>query len=172
MTEFDSFLSVAKDQRERAEDRFSFLNSLSPYDNLRYPGVHEWYSYRLYMDAVENYIRGHFLATIILSSTFIENILGTLLLEQGSENMGAYQIIEDSVDEGILSEKQAQKLHKVRKLRNPVVHTRNPMNPESYQYRYIEEGKIPWELAKQDAKESIEAVFILVNNFYDENSSL
>ena len=164
MAEFDSFISVA----DGAEERFSFLQSVSAYEDLHYPGVHEWYSYRLYNNAVENFISGNFLATTILSFTFIENALGMLLLDQGSEDKGAYQIIEDSVDEGIISEKEAKKLHKIRELRNPVVHIRTPMNPESYFSRYKKEGKTPWQLAQQDAQESIEAVFILLNSFYDE----
>lgn len=166
--DLDQFTFLTDSEIKDAKERVSYMESLCEHEDLRYPGVHEWYSYRLYLESIDNYARGNFLSTIIISLAFIENTLGTLTLEPGSDKRGAYEVIEQSVDDGHISRSNAELLHQVRKKRNPVVHTRGPTAEDSYFQRYLSEDGTPYEIAVEDAKECIECVFLLVNSFYED----
>lgn len=162
----DLFTSLS--EIDSAEERLSFLKSLSAREDLRYPGVHEWYAYRLYLEAIDNFVRGNNLTTVIIGHAFVENTLGAILRKRCSERTTAYEIIQEAVEEGILTESKAETLQRVRKLRNPVAHPRSFADEDSYFHRYTLEDKSPAELAQEDAEEAMKAVFVLVNSFYEE----
>ena len=110
------------------------------------------------------YVNGQFVGCVSLCQCFFEETLRSLLAGPGPnygitdewlEKAGCYVLIEKAVNVGIISEKEAENLHVLRKKRNQYVHAKPIFSDEHFARRVIEENKPPFEIAGEDARWAI-----------------
>lgn len=90
------------------------------------------YSKLLFNEISECYINGQFIATIVLGFSFIEREIAGRLFSIGdkktAEKGKSEELINSAHKKGWLTEDEMTRLNKLRDLRNPVVHFRDPFN--------------------------------------------
>lgn len=166
MVEIKEYIEKNTPEKEEIESRIEWIESRQEDDDFQRTSIHGFYSYRLYNDAIHNFIYGRFLSASIIAATFVENALGLYFQSSdllNPEESNSYNLIESAVQDEVITNEDAEKLHRVRQLRNPIVHYRGPIHEEAYLERYINEGEIPWKLAKEDAKKAMEGMFTVKN---------
>jgi hypothetical protein len=75
------------------------------------------------------------------------------------ERAGALDLLRESLKRAWISEEEFQQFDRVRRLRNPIVHFRRPLAPDTLEYRAVQEDARPDEIAQSDAQEILNAVF-------------
>lgn len=114
-----------------------------------------------------SFIKGNFLACVLLAQTFIEQSLGGSFIIAGQDRIaesGFYQLIENARYDDFISEDLAKSLHQLRLMRNPYVHPQAGIGPRTYMQRLLNEfttsdnGITPEDLAQKDAETAIKIV--------------
>ena len=121
-----------------------------------------WLSHQLLEEAKYCFAYDQFLATAILGVAFIERVLAARLYAAGRndlERAGGLDLLRESLKRAWISEEEFQQFDRVRRLRNPIVHFRRPLAPDTLEYRAVQEDARPYEIVQSDAQEILKAVF-------------
>lgn len=124
-----------------------------------------------------SYINALYMATILLAQSFIEHSLGGSFLMSGDDDIvekGFSKLIDKALATKQIDQKLADKLHELRKMRNPYTHPNPGITPRSYMGRMKEkETYKPEILSEQDARFAIQIVIDFLRhgsqNWYPNN---
>lgn len=109
-----------------------------------------------------SYIDGCYMATVLLTQSFIEHSLGSFFLMSGDDKTvkkGFANLINEALSIAQIDNELAKKLHELRKMRNPYTHPNPGITSRSYMGRMKEKATYdPETLAEQDAKLAIQIV--------------
>lgn len=141
-------------------DRLKFLweEFGPPADMLLFGGIPSMFA----LDELKrSYIYGNFMATVLLSQSFVEHSLGAHYYMAGdakTANLGFKALIDVSFKDGILDESLANLLHELRQIRNPYIHFVGSEGQRSYMGRLGKRSVFsPEDLAVEDAQFAIKA---------------
>jgi len=121
-----------------------------------------WLSKQLLEEAKYCFAYGQFLATAILGVAFIERALAAQFYaagRDGLERAGGLDLLCEALKSKWISHEEFDQFDRVRRLRNPLVHFRRPLAPDTVEYRAVREHAHPDELVENDAQEILEGVF-------------
>ena len=121
-----------------------------------------WLSCQLLEQARYSFVYGQFLATAILGVAFIERVLAAQFYASGRDNLeraGGLDLLREALRSAWITQDEFQLFDKVRRLRNPIVHFRRPLAPDTLESRAVQEDVRPDEIAQGDAQEVLKAVF-------------
>jgi hypothetical protein len=117
-------------------------------------GVSAWW------EAGRSFVAGNFIGTVILTQSFVEDALAEVIRRRGeppSNHRGLRQMIVGAEKLGEIDSDLAQRLHKLRSLRNPYAHTDGHNWPPTYLKRARAESGGDWyKLSEKDARFAIE----------------
>lgn len=133
----------------------------------------------LYEDAQISYIYGIFSGAVILGQSFIEKSVCGLAYSAGEfaedDRPGYHDAVNFLKKNNILDPEEVEgiNLNELHKLRNPLVHYRNPTDDSTFQGRKMEkvrenaETKVPTthEMLQEDAEEVLKTCFSVVKIF-------
>ncbi len=142
--------------------RLKEINSIFPFGNKEF-GSDE--SFKIFNEAIHSYIFGQFISTIILAQSFIERRFQEyfhLRNDNKRAKMSMSQFIKEFKGTEFLPDYILLKINKIRLKRNPFVHHRNPLHTDSLMNRAITNEIQPVHLLHNDARESIEIMFHMV----------
>lgn len=121
-----------------------------------------WLSDRLLEEAKYCFAYGQFLATSVLGVAFIERVLAARFYASGRDDLeraGGFDLLREALKQGWLSQEEFDHLDRVRRLRNPIVHFRRPLAPDTIEYRAVTGHAPPDELTEDDAQSVLRGVF-------------
>jgi len=121
-----------------------------------------WLSKQLLEEAKYCFAYGQFLATAILGVAFIERALAAQFYAAGRDDLeraGGLDLLREALKSKWISQEEFDQFDRVRRLRNPLVHFRRPLAPDTVEYRAVRENAHPDELVENDAQEILEGVF-------------
>jgi hypothetical protein len=135
--------------------------------NLRIPAADIWLfqggllSKYLFEEARYCFVYGQFLATTILGFAFVEHTLSAMLFAIGrndAEKTTAYNLLDEALKLGWISQEQFATLRKARQLRNAVMHFRRPLHQSTIEFRSMTLNEFPYNIVEKDAKLVMETV--------------
>lgn len=110
------------------------------------------------------FINGQFISTIVLGLSFIERtIAGRFNCNGDNPKKESKELFSAARDKGWLTQREYDLIEGLRKLRNPIVHFRDPLDPDRPEVRAINESKSPHALLEEDAKAFLAAIISLLN---------
>lgn len=163
--EYTSFLE-ADDERSRpfrARRLELIAREFGEPRHLLLPGG--WVSSYAFEEARHAYIRGMYVATVLLSQTAIEHMLAGLLRLTGMDGRwGFRRILVLARDERLITDPEFDLFDRLRLLRNPYVHARPPLGEGTLGRRSLERGDLPEdvELMEEDATLAITALLRMI----------
>lgn len=103
------------------------------------------------------FIDGHFIATLVLSLSFIEHTLVIMLSSKGlsSNHAGIGGALKLARTHNMLPNELLGRTDLLQKRRNPFVHKKLPSHEHSLSFRYINERCHPNAILQEDAEESL-----------------
>ncbi len=110
------------------------------------------------------FVDGAFVATILLSSAFIEHWLSSVARSKGFEReaaRGLSSVIKCLRREGLVNDYLLDKADALRKLRNPFVHLQAFEAPDRITQRAIHEKKNPIGILEDKAKEAVSLMYTI-----------
>ncbi len=125
-------------------------------------------SYYLFEEARYCFVYGQYIASTILSLSYIENTLGSFFYATGRNDLKRARIADlfkEAQKEGLISEREFIVFDKVRKIRNPITHFRKPLDRETFEYKALESDRHPYEVLEEDAKVALKANFRMMEKF-------
>lgn len=159
----------------RSEDKNSFnerrirlrwlIDEFGSFDNIiaHYGG---FISYRAFEEARRCYLYGEFIAVVLLSQIVLEHTLAGLFQMEGRDDLncaGFKKLLDEAIRLGYTSQQEYDVFNTIRKLRNPYVHYRSPMNSEHIGQRIVMNDMTPFEIFETDAQVALKVVFRLLN---------
>jgi len=135
--------------------RLEWLASNYPSSDLGFMLRGGWLSHRLLEEARYCFAYGQFLATAILGVAFIERVLAARFYAAGRDDLeraGGHDLLREALRSAWISQDEFEQFDKVRRLRNPLVHFRRPLAPDTMEYRAVEGEAHPDQLAEGDAQ--------------------
>ncbi len=142
--------------------RLEWLASKYPASDLGFMLNGGWLSLRLLEEARYCFAYGQFLATAILGVAFIERVFAARFYATGRDDLeraGSLDLLREALKSKWLSQEEFDQFDKVRRLRNPIVHFRRPLGPDTIERRAVQSDTHPDELAETDAREILKSVF-------------
>lgn len=142
--------------------RLEWLASNYPSSELGFMLHGGWLSHRLLEEARYCFAYGQFLAVAILGVAFIERILAARFYAAGRDDLeraGGHDLLREALRSAFISQSEFDQFDKVRRLRNPLVHFRRPLAPDTIEYRAVEREAHPDQLAEGDAQAILIGVF-------------
>jgi len=136
-------------------DRLKWLESIFP---KGYSYVMPPESFYVFEEARLTFINGEFVATLLLANAFLEQWLGNVLASKGymkETNRGLSTILQCMAKTGLLHPFFANKVDRLRKIRNPFVHLKSFNHEHRLTQRIIREKRYPNSILEEDAKEAI-----------------
>src|SRR6266446_8384695 len=122
------------------------------------PGI-EFEAGLMLSDSFRSFIAGNFLATVLSAQAFLEHCLATALDAQGQTDVSRLrfsEVITKCEQTGLLTERLARKINRLRTLRNPYAHRRRGASrewPTLFYKRVMSEADGNYyALAEKDAK--------------------
>jgi hypothetical protein len=125
-------------------------------------------SFQSYTEARASYVAGNFLATIVLAQGLVENILGSHLhIQEGikpihgipartsgglSPRPSVREILNKSVEDGLIAIDLKGRIERLIELRNPLVHYRNVNDTSHLTRRSMSDNASEADLLEEDAK--------------------
>jgi len=125
-------------------------------------------SYYLFEEARYCFVYSQYIASIVLSLSYIENILASVFYASGRNDLQrapVADLFKKAKKEGLISESEFIVFNKVRKIRNPITHFRKPNDKEIIEYRSIKNNRHPYKLLEEDSKVALEASFRIMSKF-------
>jgi len=110
------------------------------------------------------YVNGHFIATVVLSQSFLEKLLDIHLSKKGLEKVTKYgleKMIKVAVKENILHPKVLELLNNLRLKRNPFIHSKDWDYPHTLSKRSFENRLRPEEQLEKDATEAMSLLYTI-----------
>jgi hypothetical protein len=156
----------AEDTQQRAarSARLEWVREKMPKVDRMVAGCGPISNYQL-KEAQYCYVYGQFLAAIVLGLAFVENSLAGELYCTGQKRLSRGKLCDiekEALKRGWLSEQDHTKLERIRKLRNPVTHFREPGDGERIEARAYREQSDEGAVIENDAREVLQAVFQLL----------
>jgi hypothetical protein len=117
------------------------------------------------------YISGAFVACILVIQSALEDILRNFcfIVPRGyqAKKHNFEHLIDDALKRRIINKTEAVSMHKIRKLRNPYVHTKHVTHSKALSRRIKESNfeKDAFILMKEDAEQAIICLFSLVRRY-------
>ena len=124
------------------------------------------FSQLLFNEISECFINGQFIATIVLGFSFIERAIAGRLSFIGDKKIAAgtsEQLINAAHKKGWLTETECNHLNDLRKLRNPVVHFKEPLDLSRPEVASILRTKTTPQLLEGNAQQILEATIHVLN---------
>jgi hypothetical protein len=143
---------------ERAE-RIRWLSSVMP-QNRAYMMPLE--SFRVFQEAKDCFVYGHFVATMVLAASFVEHWLAGLISAQGQKKIagkGLAAIIDHCRDNQLLPSVVCDKVDSLRQKRNPFVHLKAFDHPHGLGQRMLSLRAHPDVVLEADAKDALVAMY-------------
>lgn len=125
-------------------------------------------SYYLFEEARYCFVYGQYIASTLLSLSYIENILASVFYTAGRNDLQRAHVVDllnEAKKEGVICESEFTVLNKIREIRNSMTHFRKPCDKETTEYRAIEEDRHPYELLEEDAKIALKTTFRMLEKF-------
>src|SRR5690606_29783908 len=135
-------------------------------------------AYMAYVEARSSFVAGNFAATILLSQTLIENLLGGHLIlddvsrevrkrtPRTSKPLGARPqirpMLDHALEAGVLDAMDVENIERLMALRNPLVHFRNVNDPDNLTRKAMESGVHPDQIMYEDARFAISTLIAVV----------
>lgn len=119
----------------------------------------------LYEEAQHAFLHGLFQTCMIITLSVIEQELIGVLHTAGADgikNQAAATAIDEAAERDLISPEEEDVLHQIRKVRNPTIHFRVGVDDDAFPRRAIEEGMSPIELAEEEAKTALHAMFKII----------
>lgn len=116
----------------------------------------DWHLSRFLLhESIHCFINGQFIATVVLGFSFIERSLAGRFFEIGRtelERANSESLLDAALEQEWLSSEEHQHLNILRSLRNPIVHFRDPGDPDRPEIRAILSAKEPYAMLEMDAR--------------------
>ncbi|KPJ51120.1 MAG: hypothetical protein AMJ41_00245 [candidate division Zixibacteria bacterium DG_27] len=125
-------------------------------------------SHYLFEEARYCFVYGQYTASIMLSLSYVENSLATLLYASGTNDVRSARIVDllkEAKEQALISESEFIVLDKVRRIRNPIAHFRTPDDEEDVENKAVKNGRHPYEVLETDAKTALKATFRVMARF-------
>lgn len=125
-------------------------------------------SFYLFEEARCCFIFGQYIATTMLSLSFIEHVLANYYFSSGKNDIQKASIgdlLVKAKAEGFILKSEFTLFDKVRRIRNPLAHFRKPGHKDTLEMRMIKIGKHPYEILEDDAKIALKATFRMMSKF-------
>ena len=125
-------------------------------------------SYYLFEEARYCFVYGQYIASTMLSLSYIENILASVFYASGRNDLQRarlFDLLKKAKEEGLISESEFTIFNKVRKIRNPITHFRKPSDKENIEPRVVKNNRNPYELLEEDSKTALEATSRIMSKF-------
>ncbi|PAW76969.1 MAG: hypothetical protein B9S33_20505 [Pedosphaera sp. Tous-C6FEB] len=156
----------AEDRRQRAARlaRLEWVREKMPKGDRMVAGCGPISNYQL-EEAQYCYVYGQFLAAIVLGLAFVESSLAGAFFCVGQKRLSNGKLCEiekEGLKRGWLSEQDQTTLERIRNLRNPVTHFREPGDEERIETRACREQTDESAVIESDAREVLQAVFHLL----------
>lgn len=122
-------------------------------------------SFRIFNEAIQTYVSGQFIATIILSQAFIERRFQEyfhIRLDDKKSKYTLSNLLKEFKDSGIIDDYFIDKIDKIRLKRNPFTHHREPLHKDTLMARSFEAKTNPDLLLEKDAKEALEMMLTMI----------
>ena len=122
----------------------------------------------LFEEARYCFVYGQYIASTMLSLSYIENTLASVFYASGRNDLQRARVVDllkEAKEEGLISESEFTVFNKVRKIRNPITHFRKPSDKETIEYRAVKNDRYPYELLEEDAKTALKATFRMMAKF-------
>ena len=119
-------------------------------------------SMKVFQEAKDCYVYGQYVATVVLSASFVEHWLGGILVARGSQKVssqGLAAIVEHCRENDLLPAILCDKVDALRKIRNPFVHLKSFDHPQGLGQRMLKQRAHPDAILEADAKESLVAMY-------------
>lgn len=120
----------------------------------------------LFIEVLESFISGQYIATIILGFSLIErtiagrlNFVGNRVAATGSSE----GLIDAALQKEWLTEEEHGQLHELRQLRNPIVHFRDHLAESRPEVRAALLARTTAQILEADAKRILEATIHVLN---------
>lgn len=142
--------------------RLEWLASNYPSSDLGFMLHGGWLSHRLLEEARYCFAYGQFLAAAILGVAFIERVFAARFYAAGRDDLeraGGNDLLREALRTAWISQDEFEQFDEVRRLRNPLVHFRRPLAPDTMEYRAVEGEAHPDQLAEGDAQAILMGVF-------------
>lgn len=123
------------------------------------------FSRYMFQEAIQSFINGQFIASIVLAFSFIERSLAGRFFEVGRtdlERATAEVLLREARLSGWLSETEEKLFNNLRELRNTVAHFRDPGSTDRPEIRAILSAKQPYEMLENQAREVLDAAIRLL----------
>jgi len=144
--------------------RLSFINKMYP-QGLILAGDMEFVF--TFGEIKECYINGHFIATIVLTQSFIEKVFIEFFNSKNlskETNNGLDRMIKYARKKSLINSVILNMVDNLRLKRNPFVHSKDFDYPHSLSQRTINNKTLPYEQLDKDAKEAMQILFYIMNN--------
>jgi len=125
-------------------------------------------SHYLFEEARYCFVYGQYIASIMLSLSYIENTLASIFYASGRDDLQRVRLVnllEEAKEKGLISESEFALFNKVREIRNPITHFRKPVDKETIEWRAVQNDRHPYELVEEDAKTALKAAFRMMAKF-------
>jgi alpha-amylase/alpha-mannosidase (GH57 family) len=125
-------------------------------------------SHYLFEEARYCFVYGQYIASIMLSLSYIENSLASAFYASGRNNLqrvSMVSLLEEAKEKGLISESEFDVFNKVREIRNPITHFRKPVDKEAIEYMAVKGARHPYEVLEEDAKAALKAAFRMMAKF-------
>lgn len=125
-------------------------------------------SYYLFEEARYCFVYGQYIASTMLSLSYIENTLGSIFYagrRNDLERASLADLLKQANKERLISDQEFIVFDKVRKIRNPLTHFRKP-NKEDLELQSFARGMNTYEMLEEDAKVALTASFRIMEKFY------
>ena len=106
------------------------------------------------------YIHGLYLATVLLSLSYVEHQLANQLHEAGESGVNRAkpsELLEKAYQRGMLSRSEFDTFNDLRGIRNSYAHFRHPGHPTELSKRSRDQGARPHDVMKTDAERALRA---------------
>jgi len=125
-------------------------------------------SHYLFEEARYCFVYGQYIASTMLSLSYIENILSSIFYASGRNDLqkaSVVDLLKEAKEEGLISESEFTIFNKVREIRNPLTHFRKPGAKKTIEYKADKNDMHPYELLEKDAKTVLKATFRMMAKF-------
>ena len=125
-------------------------------------------SHYLFEEARYCYVYGQYIASTMLSLSYIENTLASVFYASGRNDLQRARVVdllEEAKEKGLISESEFTVFNKVKKIRNALTHFRKPSDKGTIEYQAVKNDKHPYELLEEDAKTALKATFRMMAKF-------
>jgi hypothetical protein len=124
----------------------------------------------VFEEAASCFIYGHFIATILLATSFVEHWLTGSLRSRGysrQASQGLAAAIKFARAKNLADPIVLDKADQLRVIRNPFVHLKDFDHEQTVTQRTLEHKTDPWTLSENDAREALIAMYgIAMHSFH------